>query len=97
MASNITSQKAVAFIDSNDPNDMDEYGQVRPPSLATRCIKSPLSRKMKARKPHLPPRRKYRIDYRNLGKPKKRKEKRKKKEEEEKKEKEEEKDEKEEE
>ena len=63
-----STSRHVTFSNHNDP---DEYGQVKPPSLAERCINSPLSRRMKARKPNLPPRKKYHIDYRNLGKRKK--------------------------
>ena len=57
--------RTVTFANDNDP---DEFGQVMPASITERSVDSPLSRKMKARKPKLPARKKFRINYRNLGK-----------------------------
>ena len=55
----------MTFANDNDP---DEFGHVIPASVAARSVDSPLSKKMKARKPKLPGRKKFRISYRNLGK-----------------------------
>ena len=55
----------MTFANDNDP---DEFGHVIPASVVARSVDSPLSKKMKARKPKLPGRKKFRISYRNLGK-----------------------------
>ena len=57
--------RTVTFANDNDP---DEFGHVVPASVAARSVDSPLSKKMKDRKPKLPGRKKFRISYRNLGK-----------------------------
>ena len=50
--------RTVTFANDNDP---DEFGHVVPASVAARSVDSPLSKKMKARKPKLPGRKKFRI------------------------------------
>ena len=53
----------MTFANDNDP---DEFGHVVPASVAARSVDSPLSKKMKERKPKLPGRKKFRISYKIL-------------------------------